>query len=234
MSPKTEPGTETERRQAGRPAASAPTRPSSRRPSTCWPRSRGWRASPSRRSPPAPGVGKTTIYRRWPSKEALIVHALGAVKEPLPEPSGRSAREDLTAIARRLAGRRHSRYSRCFWNVTGSAEKYPDLYARYQQDVIEPRREVIRRVIRNGIETGELRADLDVEVVLSLLLGSLTARRPRETVPARLRRGRRRHPPARHRDRAAMTPGRENRAYFGVVSVIFSHSGGVMPHTVAG
>ncbi|MCP9954766.1 TetR/AcrR family transcriptional regulator C-terminal ligand-binding domain-containing protein [Actinomadura madurae] len=80
--------------------------------------------------------------------------------------------------------RRHSRYSRCFWNVTGSAEKYPDLYARYQQDVIEPRREVIRRVIRNGIETGELRADLDVEVVLSLLLGSLTARRPRETVPA--------------------------------------------------
>lgn len=130
------------------------------------------------------GVGKTTIYRRWPSKEALIVHALGAVKEPLPEPSGRSAREDLTAIARRLAGRRHSRYSRCFWNVTGSAEKYPDLYARYQQDVIEPRREVIRRVIRNGIETGELRADLDVEVVLSLLLGSLTARRPRETVPA--------------------------------------------------
>lgn len=31
-----------------------------------------------------------------------------------------------------------------------------------------------------------------------------------------------------------MTPGRADRAYFGVVSVIFSPSDGVMPHTVAG
>ncbi|MBB6393605.1 AcrR family transcriptional regulator [Actinomadura coerulea] len=129
------------------------------------------------------GVGKTTIYRRWPSKEALIVHALGAVKEPLPEPSGRSAREDLTAIARRFAGDRHRRYSRCFWNVVGGAEKYPELYARYRQEVIEPRRDVIREVIQRGVGSGELRPDLDVEVAMSLLLGSLTAKRPQETFP---------------------------------------------------
>jgi AcrR family transcriptional regulator len=129
------------------------------------------------------GVGKTTIYRRWPSKEALIVHALGAVKEPLPEPSGASAREDLTAIARRLAGDRHRRYSRCFWNVVGGAEKHPELYARYRQDVIEPRRDVVRRVIQRGVDSGELRAGLDVEVAMSLLLGPLTAKRPQETFP---------------------------------------------------
>lgn len=129
------------------------------------------------------GVGKTTIYRRWASKEALIVHALGAVKEPLPEPSGRSAREDLTAIARRFAGDRHRRYSRCFWNVVGGAEKYPELYARYRQEVIEPRRDVIREVIQRGVGSGELRPDLDVEVAMSLLLGSLTAKRPQETFP---------------------------------------------------
>src|SRR3954466_2689293 len=69
------------------------------------------------------GVGKTTIYRRWPSKDALIVHALGAVKEPLPEPSGGNSRADLTEIARTLAAGPVSRYSRCFWNVVGGAEK---------------------------------------------------------------------------------------------------------------
>ncbi|TDD82257.1 TetR/AcrR family transcriptional regulator [Actinomadura darangshiensis] len=129
------------------------------------------------------GVGKTTIYRRWPSKEALIVDALGAVKEPMPEPSTGSVRADLTEIARTLAAARHRRYSRCFWNVAGGAEKHPELYARYLQDIIEPRREVVRRVLRRGIGTGELRAGLDIEVALSLLLAPLTARRPKETFP---------------------------------------------------
>src|SRR5262249_34339814 len=41
------------------------------------------------------GVGKATIYRRWPNKEALVVDALGALKGPLPELAGESIREDL-------------------------------------------------------------------------------------------------------------------------------------------
>ncbi|HEU5030248.1 MAG TPA: TetR/AcrR family transcriptional regulator [Spirillospora sp.] len=129
------------------------------------------------------GVGKTTIYRRWPSKEALIVGALGAAKGELPAPPGASAREDLLEIARTFAAERKKRYSRCFWNVVGGAEKYPELYARYKQDVIEPRRAVIREVLRRGVERGELRADLDVEAGISMLTGSLSTKTPQETLP---------------------------------------------------
>ncbi|GAA0592221.1 TetR/AcrR family transcriptional regulator [Actinomadura livida] len=129
------------------------------------------------------GVGKSTIYRRWPSKEALIVDALGAAKAPLPEPSGASAREDLTEIARALAAERGRRHLQCFWNVLGSAGRYPELYARYKKDIIEPRRAIVRDVLRRGVATGELRADLDIEVAMSMLVGSLTPRRPRETFP---------------------------------------------------
>ncbi|MDL4817914.1 TetR/AcrR family transcriptional regulator [Actinomadura opuntiae] len=129
------------------------------------------------------GVGKTTIYRRWPSKEALIVDALGTAKGEMPRPSGASAREDLTEIARTFAAERKKRYSRCFWNVVGSAEKHPELYARYKQDVIEPRRAVIREVLRRGIGTGELRADLDVEVAISMLTGSLSTKTPQDAFP---------------------------------------------------
>ena len=129
------------------------------------------------------GVGKTTIYRRWPSKEALIVDALGAAKTPLPEPSGASVREDLTEIARALAAERGSGHRKCFWNVVGSAERYPGLYARYKQDVIEPRRAIVRAVLRRGVARGELRAGLDVEVAMSMLIGSLAPKGPREDLP---------------------------------------------------
>lgn len=129
------------------------------------------------------GVGKTTIYRRWPSKEALIVDALGSVKAPLPEPSGASVREDLTELARAFAAERGHRHTRCFWNVVGSAEKHPELYARYLQDIIEPRRAIVREVLRRGVAEAELRPDIDVEVAMSMLISALTNRRHRERFP---------------------------------------------------
>src|SRR5262249_60113721 len=48
------------------------------------------------------GVGKATIYRRWPGKEDLLLDAIAAVKAPLPEPAGRSAPEDPAALLRAL------------------------------------------------------------------------------------------------------------------------------------
>ena len=47
------------------------------------------------------GVGKATIYRRWPGKEDLLLDALAALKTPLPEPRGESVRDDLVACCRR-------------------------------------------------------------------------------------------------------------------------------------
>src|SRR5436190_22729254 len=44
------------------------------------------------------GVGKATIYRRWPNKEELLLAALGSLKSPFPEPKGVSVREDLIAM----------------------------------------------------------------------------------------------------------------------------------------
>ena len=44
------------------------------------------------------GVGKATIYRRWPNKEALLLDAVLAMKGPLPDLEGRSVRYDLVAL----------------------------------------------------------------------------------------------------------------------------------------
>ncbi|MGH3381661.1 MAG: TetR/AcrR family transcriptional regulator [Actinoallomurus sp.] len=123
------------------------------------------------------GVGKTTIYRRWANKEALIIDSLAALKEPFPVPRGDSARDDLLAIARAfVSDRADKKRLECYWSIMGGAERYPELMSRFTREVIEPRRDVVRMVLRRGIETGELRADLDVEITLWLVMGALAQR----------------------------------------------------------
>jgi AcrR family transcriptional regulator len=122
------------------------------------------------------GVGKATIYRRWPNKEELLLAAFGSLKSPYPEPSGVSVREDLLAIVEVMcADKADPRKARRYALMLGEGEKYPRLMARYKAEVVEPRREMIRTVIRRGIETGELRPDTDVEISMLTLTGAIMA-----------------------------------------------------------
>jgi AcrR family transcriptional regulator len=123
------------------------------------------------------GVGKTTIYRRWPNKEALIVAALAALKQPLPEPRGESVRDDLIAIAdASLSSAADKKRLDCYWSIMSGAERYPELIARFTREVIEPRREVMRQVLRRGVATGDLRPDIDIELTLWLIMGAVAQR----------------------------------------------------------
>jgi AcrR family transcriptional regulator len=114
------------------------------------------------------GVGKATIYRRWPNKEALLADAVRAMKGPLPELAGVSVREDLIALIQANRTPHAKRYG----NVTACLlpEFIKDeALGRMHRAVIEPRREVMREVLRRGIATGELRPDLDVEMTQLML-----------------------------------------------------------------
>lgn len=132
------------------------------------------------------GVGKTTIYRRWSGKEALIVDALAAAKPPFPELAGRSVRDDLLTVAAAMGREQGARHTRCYWNVLAASQKYPGLLDRYQREVLDPRRAAIRAVLRRGVATGELRAGLDVEAAITMMVGAATmAARSLPAVPVR-------------------------------------------------
>ena len=130
------------------------------------------------------GVGKATVYRRWKNKEDLLLAALGSLKSPLPDPDTGSARDDLIVLATVMArdGVDPAR-QRQYTLLLGEGAKYPKLMTRYAETVVEPRREVIRSVLRRGIATGQLRADLDVEIVLLTLTGAAMSRGKYDTVP---------------------------------------------------
>jgi AcrR family transcriptional regulator len=120
------------------------------------------------------GVGKATIYRRWPHKDALLVDVVGSIKEPLPQPDGVSVRDDLIMLTRR-AWRPHSSMSSrilpCLIPELQRNERLGELY----RTMTEQRRGVIRDVIVRGMRLGELRAGLDPDLVARLITAPAVA-----------------------------------------------------------
>jgi len=131
------------------------------------------------------GVGKATLYRRWPGKEDLLIAAFAALKRPLPQPGGVSVRDDLIAMLEVVAAdAADPRYAQQYALLHAEGERYPRLVALYKERVMEPRREAMRSVLRCGAGSGELRPDLDIEVAVLALTGAVIARGKHDALPA--------------------------------------------------
>ncbi|MFG3049649.1 TetR/AcrR family transcriptional regulator [Kitasatospora sp. NPDC048239] len=125
----------------------------------------------------AAGVGKATIYRRWPNKEALLVDMVSRLEAPVPEPTGGSVRDDLVAMIEYMRIRGLTKRSRWVLKAAlGQMHSWPELRTAYRDRVIMPRRQAAYELIRRGILQGELRADLDEDLLGDLLMGPILAR----------------------------------------------------------
>src|ERR1700677_752768 len=131
------------------------------------------------------GVGKATLYRRWPGKEDLLIAAFAALKRPLPQPRGESVRDDLIAMLEVVAADADDPpYEQHYALLHAEGERYPRLVALYKEHVVEPRVEAMRSVLRRGAANGELRPDLDLEVAVLALTGAVFARGKHDALPA--------------------------------------------------
>ncbi|MFG3707571.1 TetR/AcrR family transcriptional regulator [Micromonospora sp. NPDC047670] len=122
------------------------------------------------------GVGKATIYRRWPGKDALLRDALRTLKGDPPEPAGHSVRDDLILLVGVIGDHLDPRAKRIMPCLVPEANRSPEHYQLYQ-NIIEPRRARMREVLRRGVRSGELRADLDIEVTMAMLSGPMLVQR---------------------------------------------------------
>ncbi|MEV4555787.1 TetR/AcrR family transcriptional regulator [Kitasatospora sp. NPDC049285] len=123
------------------------------------------------------GVGKATIYRRWPNKEALLVDVVARLEEPPPALGGPTYRDDLIAVVDYM--RRRGLIKRSRWIVKsalGQMNAWPELKQTYHERVVKPRRELVRQIVRRGVASGELRDDVDVELLCEILLGPILLR----------------------------------------------------------
>ncbi|WP_328348529.1 TetR/AcrR family transcriptional regulator [Micromonospora sp. NBC_00421] len=122
------------------------------------------------------GVGKATIYRRWAGKDALLLDALRRLKGVAAQPAGHSVRDDLVLLVGAVGRNIDPRAARIMPCLVPEVNRSPDHFMLYQ-NIIEPRRKLMREVLRRGVGTGELRADLDIEVAMALLTGPMLIQR---------------------------------------------------------
>jgi AcrR family transcriptional regulator len=122
------------------------------------------------------GVGKATIYRRWKTKEALFVEAIGLIAFTPEVPDTGSARGDFEAVSGAAVGRMAPEAFRMLPRLMADAADDPELREALHTALVRPRRAAIAAILRRGIERGELRADLDIDLVSDMVIGPLIAR----------------------------------------------------------
>ena len=121
------------------------------------------------------GVGKGAIYRRYRSKEELVTAAVAAlVREEIAVPDTGSTRGDLLALMREAVELyRSSLPGRLMPKLIGAMADNPELARAVRDRFLAVRRSALSEVLRRGVERGDLRPDLDLELALDVLGGPL-------------------------------------------------------------
>jgi AcrR family transcriptional regulator len=123
-------------------------------------------------------VAKSTIYRHWPTKLALIADALETLNEqPRRTVEAGTARDTVDQLVEHLAAAfADSTLSACIPALIEAAEHHPEV-ASFLHGYSAVRRRTLVEAIRAGVESGELAAHLDPELAASALSGAIVYRR---------------------------------------------------------
>jgi AcrR family transcriptional regulator len=123
------------------------------------------------------GVGKATIYRRWSSKHELVKDAIKHFSAELPLPDTGSLAGDFAVLASAVAKIAADRDATLLMpRLLAEASGDRELHAIFYAQLVEPRRRVLRIALERAQERGELRDDVDLELVIDMLVGPVIYR----------------------------------------------------------
>ena len=119
------------------------------------------------------GVAKTTIYRHFASKEVLVVEAVHACTHiPVVTDTG-SLRDDLiSCFSGTTKASYDGRLGDMMLSLMDAAQRDPEL-GRLVRAQTDQRRRLATTVIERAVARGDLPADVDVDLLVTLLAGPL-------------------------------------------------------------
>src|SRR6266540_3968737 len=123
------------------------------------------------------GASKTTVYRRWSSRSALLVAAMDEAFQPLETPTTGDLHGDLHALMVASKALLSSQpFPRLLAAVIDAAEQDASL-AGLQFELTERRREPVRAVLAEAAARGIISPSVDLELAIDLLVGPVFYRR---------------------------------------------------------
>ena len=118
------------------------------------------------------GVGKATIYRRWPSKLPLVVEAFSQLPA-LEEIDTGNLVDDLTQMLRGYLQLFNSTpLGTVLPSLVGERAHNPELSELFDP-VTRGRRQPLLKVLQRAVERGDLASDLDLELAADLIVGPI-------------------------------------------------------------
>jgi len=123
------------------------------------------------------GVSKATIYKWWPNKSMVALDAyLGGMTARVPIPDTGSAEVDFTVQLKSVTAFYRSPLGRLFCQFIAEGQSDPGFLALFRERFLYARRDAARVMWRRGVDRGEIRKDIDGEVVLDLVYGPMVFR----------------------------------------------------------
>ena len=130
------------------------------------------------------GVGKTTIYRRWPNKGAVVMDAFLSIVGPKTIfPSTDRAINSIQLQMKAQVKAFRSKYGKMIRSLVGDGQFDSDVLDAFRRRWILPRRQLARNTIELAMKQGDLRSDLDVDTVIDTLYAPIYYRLMFETGP---------------------------------------------------
>lgn len=116
-------------------------------------------------------ASKATLYRRWTGKAVLVIDALLSQKEPHALPDTGSLREDLLGAFCGMGGLTDQRQIAILGSVITAIARDEDFATVFRRDFIGPKAAMAEEIFHRARTRGEIRADLDLDLIAPALPG---------------------------------------------------------------
>ncbi len=123
------------------------------------------------------GVGKTTIYRWWPNKQAVVMEAV--FNQPGFQnflPHNVTPAEGIKAQIEKLARQLNGKTGRIVAEIIGECQGEPEILRALIANFFQDRYNALASYLGRGKQDGIFRADIDVEVAIDLIIGPVIFR----------------------------------------------------------
>ena len=120
------------------------------------------------------GVGKQTLYRRWPSKAAVVLDALTRrTAREVPVPDTGAVRDDVRALLRGAFAVLRTGRAQVVTSLMAEAQRDEAFASAFREAFVAPRRAVLAELLRRGALRGELDEGADAGFLIDLAYGPM-------------------------------------------------------------